>query len=223
MASVDVPLRMPVPHRRRYLPTPLHVTFPPTPPHAGRGRDARVSATRIEKQQKTWTSPIEALLVAKRAAVLSGRDTDFVLLLTLAYTGMWWSEAIGLGPNAVRRQSPEPAVYVPAREGHRRQDSLVHGEDYVFLGPQRCHFRRSNYSERVVRPAADGWYPSRKGSSPRGRMPVLVDMDAAWPGQPLPPWPPVSLGEDYRPPRAGDGYVSRRRRPWRPGCPSRRT
>ena len=30
------------------------------------------------------------------------------------------------------------------------------GTEYVFLGPGRGHFRRSNYSERFFRPAADG-------------------------------------------------------------------
>jgi len=74
------------------------------------------------------------------------------------------------------------------------------GGEYVFLGPRGGHFRRSNYATRIIRPAADGWYPERKGPHPRPAMPVLVDMSAPWPGVPLPPWPPALPGEPYAPP-----------------------
>jgi hypothetical protein len=57
---------------------------------------------------------------------------------------------------------------------------------YVFLGPRGGHFRRSNYSERVMRPASDGWHPARRGSSPRAAMPVLIDAGGRFPGRPLP-------------------------------------
>jgi hypothetical protein len=39
------------------------------------------------------------------------------------------------------------------------------GAKYVFLGPGGGHFRRSNYSERFFRPAADGWYLRRQGKA----------------------------------------------------------
>jgi integrase len=79
------------------------------------------------------------------------------------------------------------------------------GGEYVFLGPRGGHFRRSNYSERVIRPAADGWYPARAGGNPRPKMPVLVDATGAMPGKPLPAWPAVQPGQvDYKPP-AGRG------------------
>jgi integrase len=42
------------------------------------------------------------LLVAERCASLSGRDTDFVMIVYLAYTGSRWSEVIGLQPEFVR-------------------------------------------------------------------------------------------------------------------------
>lgn len=75
------------------------------------------------------------------------------------------------------------------------------GDQYVFLGPRAGHFRRSNYSERVMRPAADGWHPARNGSNARQRMPVLVDVDQTWPGRPLVPWPAVVTGVPYTPPQ----------------------
>jgi hypothetical protein len=72
----------------------------------------------------------------------------------------------------------------------------------VFLGPQQGHFRRSNYGERVVRPAADGWYPKREGSRARPRTPVLVDLAHPFPGLPMPPWPAnVPSMPAYEPPR----------------------
>ena len=69
------------------------------------------------------------------------------------------------------------------------------GMEYVFLTAESAHHRRSNYSSRLVRPAADGWYPKREGKYGRVAMPVLVDADAAWPGVPLAPWPPAAAGE----------------------------
>jgi hypothetical protein len=75
------------------------------------------------------------------------------------------------------------------------------GSEYIFLGPQGGHFRRSNYSERLVRPAADGQYPARKGKDFRMKMPVLVDVTETLPGRPLPPWPAPTPGIPYEPPR----------------------
>ena len=39
--------------------------------------------------------------MAERCAALSGRDTDLVMILTIAYTGARWSEVIGLPPECV--------------------------------------------------------------------------------------------------------------------------
>ena len=46
--------------------------------------------------QRTWATPLQTLLIAERAALLSGRDDDFTLIVTIGYTGMRWGEAIGL-------------------------------------------------------------------------------------------------------------------------------
>jgi hypothetical protein len=80
------------------------------------------------------------------------------------------------------------------------------GAEYVFLGPGGGHFRRSNYSERFVRPAADGWYPARKGKTPRPARPVLVTDCGSFPGRPVPPWPAAIPVEGYTPP-VGRGYI----------------
>jgi hypothetical protein len=43
-----------------------------------------------------WATPLEVLLLAEQAALLSGRDEEFTMLLTIGYTGMRWGETIGL-------------------------------------------------------------------------------------------------------------------------------
>jgi hypothetical protein len=52
-----------------------------------------------------------------------------------------------------------------------------------------------------MRPAADGWHPARRGSSPRAAMPVLVDAGGRFPGRPLAPWPPATPGVGWQEPR----------------------
>ena len=187
---------------------PRYITVNPAARRRGKGRKGQRRIERIEKKRKAWATPLQALLTAERAAVLTGRATDFVMMVTLAYTGMRWSEAIGLPPDCIRdsaldihwklyelngrfyrgrpkdgsmRTADLPPFLSELLAGHleatphrtcscREQDSdgddieWCAGSEYVFLGPQRGHFRRSNYSERVMRPAADGWYPARKGS-----------------------------------------------------------
>ena len=48
-------------------------------------------------------TPLQALLVAERAALLSGRDEDFTMVVTIAYTGLRWGEVIGLEREHVQR------------------------------------------------------------------------------------------------------------------------
>ncbi len=171
-------------------------------------------------------------------------------MLTMAYTGMRWSEAAGLPPGCVSgdtvdidwklyeldarfyrgrpkdgsiRTADVPPFLAELLAGHLKarpdrrctcqntEPPWCPGGEYVFLGPRRAHFRRSNYATRVVRPAADGWYLERKGPHPRQAAPVLADMSAPWPGAPLAPWPPALPGEPYAPP-AGRGIRGSRAR-----------
>ncbi|EXG79235.1 phage integrase family protein [Cryptosporangium arvum DSM 44712] len=163
--------------------------------------------------------------------MLTGNQTEFVMLLTIAYTGMRWSEALAIAPGAVRKEEldihwklyelggrfyrgypkdgSKRTVDIPPflrqllanylgqgrklrcpcveREGDDRDDiPWCHGDEYVFLGARGGHHQRSHFSERIMRPAADGWYTGR---SNRPRMPVLVDLNQPYPGAILPPWP----------------------------------
>jgi integrase len=218
---------------------PRYLQLNPAARRRGKGRKGQRRIERAEKAARTWATALEALLFAERCSALSGTDTDFVMVITMAYTGMRWSEVSGLPPECVggdtvdidwklyelearfyrgrpkdgsiRTADVPPflaellAAYLGVHPDRRctcrnPEPPWCQGGEYVFLGPRRAHFRRSNYTTRVVRPAADGWYPERKGPHPRPAAPVLVDMSAPWPGVPLSPWPPAVPGEPYAPP-----------------------
>jgi hypothetical protein len=72
------------------------------PRRRGKGRKGQRRIQRIEQAGKAWATPIQALLVAERCAALSGHDTDFVMIITVAYTAMRWSEVIGLSPDCIQ-------------------------------------------------------------------------------------------------------------------------
>ncbi|MEO5877022.1 MAG: LacI family DNA-binding transcriptional regulator, partial [Streptosporangiaceae bacterium] len=61
-----------------------------------RGKGKRAGRSRNRGPEKAIVDALQALLVAERAALLSGRDDEFVLLVTKFFTGMRWGELIGL-------------------------------------------------------------------------------------------------------------------------------
>jgi integrase len=81
---------------------PRHLQSNPATRRRGTGRKGQRRIERAERAEKTWPSAVEALLFAERCAVLSGDDSDFVMVTTIAYTGARWSEALGLSPKSVR-------------------------------------------------------------------------------------------------------------------------
>jgi integrase len=213
---------------------PRYISANPAVRRRGKGRKGQRRIQRIEHAGKAWPTPLQALLVAERCAALSGSETDFVMVVTLAYTGMRWSEVVGLRTGCVHddyldiawklyeldgqfyrgrpkdgsiRRADLPLFLADMLSRHRESGdhrcNCAHdppwcpGDTYVFLGPKGGHFRRSNYSERSLRPAADGWYPPH---GKRPRMPVLVRADEAFPGRPLPPWPVAEPGAPFVPP-----------------------
>ena len=70
--------------------------IPYNPALRPRNRGRRTGRRLDRGPQRAWATPLEALLLAERAALLSGRDDDFTLLITIGYTGLRWGEAIGL-------------------------------------------------------------------------------------------------------------------------------
>lgn len=219
---------------------PRYLQVNPAARRRGKGRRGQRRIERIERAERQWGTPLEVLLFAERCAALSGSDTDFVMIVTIAYTGMRWSEALGLLPACLQGDQLRIDWKLYELESRfyrgRPKDGSIRsvdmppflaalidwylttcpprictcrgteppwcpGERYVFLGARGGHFRRSNYGSRVVRPAADGWYPKRSGSAGRPAMPVLADVTGPLPGRPLPAWPPAAAGEEFRPPQ----------------------
>jgi integrase len=214
----------------------------------GRGRKARRRAARRATSEKAWATPLEVLLIAERAATLTGQDDDFVLIVTTGWTGMRWGEVVGLERpqfqlshirldlqlnelNGLFRQTPpkddsrrngEEGYFGPidlppflsdllSRQVQARPDGRCRCPDsrcsgtgqYLFLGPDHGHYRRSTYNRRIWHPAVDGVYPAAHG---RPARPVLVDMAPGWPGRPLRPAWPYAAGETWAPPR-GRGWT----------------
>jgi integrase len=229
---------------------PRYIRANPAARRRGKGRKGQRRIERLERTEKAWPTPLQALLIAERCAALSGCETDFVMILTVAYTGMRWSEAIGLTPGSIGsdviqinwklyeldgrfykgrpksgsiRPADLPPFLAQLIAGHlantpdlgctcrATEEPWCPGAEYAFLGPGHGHFRRSNYSERFFRPAADGRYPAREGKHrPRPAMPVLVKDCEVFPGQPVPPWPVAIPGQEFVPPtgRGFPRYVS---------------
>lgn len=218
---------------------PRYIQANPAARKRGKGRKGLRRIDRAERREKSWATALEVLLFAERCAALSGADADFVMAITMAYTGMRWSEAMGLPPDCLHGDTMDIAWKLyelnsrfyrgrpkdgsirtvdvppfladiltehleanPARKCTCRntEPPWCPGSEYVFLGQRNAHHRRSNYGTRIVRPAADGWYPRREGRYGRPASPVLVDFSAPWPGVPLSPWPPANPGEPYVPP-----------------------
>lgn len=66
-----------------------------------RGRKSARKKSSAPAPEKIWPTPLETLLGAERAALLSGRDDEFILVVTIGWTGKRWGEAIGLEDNDV--------------------------------------------------------------------------------------------------------------------------
>jgi len=205
--------------------------IPYNPALRARNRGRRTGRKLELSPQRAWAIPLQALLLAERAALLSGRDDDFSMIVTIGYTGLRWGETIGLERGLVRAseihvewqlrevngrfyrlppkddsyRSPkwEPNLPVDLPEfltslidrqiqSHPRRRCACaeqHGGSgqYVFLGPDGGHYRRSNYARpcsalpatggtKQHRPAPAGWSsptpPSGRASrSPPGRPP----------------------------------------------------
>jgi hypothetical protein len=76
--------------------------IPYNPAIRPRNRGRRTGRKLDRGPQRVWATPLQALLVAERAALLSGREEDFTMVVTIAYTGMRWGETIGLEREHVR-------------------------------------------------------------------------------------------------------------------------
>ena len=78
--------------------------IPYNPALRPRNRGRRTGRRLERAPQPAWATPLQALLLAERAALLSGRDDDFTMILAIGYTGLRWGEIIGLEPDYARPQ-----------------------------------------------------------------------------------------------------------------------
>ena len=67
-----------------------------------RGRGKRAGRSKHRGPEKVVTTALGILLVAERAALLSGRDDEFAAVVLLGYSGMRWGELVGLERAYVR-------------------------------------------------------------------------------------------------------------------------
>src|SRR5262249_4577956 len=67
-----------------------------------RGRGKRAGRSRNRGPEKTVTTALGVLLIAERAALLSGRDDECVAIVLTAFTGMRWGELVGLETRYIR-------------------------------------------------------------------------------------------------------------------------
>jgi hypothetical protein len=70
-----------------------------------RGRGRRAGRSQHRRPEKTITDGLGIVLLAERAALLSGRDDEFAAVVMLGFTGMHWSELVGLETRMVRPDS----------------------------------------------------------------------------------------------------------------------
>jgi integrase len=70
--------------------------IPYNPAVRPRNRGRKTGRKLDRNPQRAWAAPCEVLLIAERAALLSGQDQDFSMIVTIGYTGMRWGETIGL-------------------------------------------------------------------------------------------------------------------------------
>ncbi|MFD8558230.1 tyrosine-type recombinase/integrase [Streptosporangium canum] len=64
-----------------------------------RGRKRAVGGRGLEK---IWPTPLQVLLIAERAAIIAGREEEFVPPIAMAWTGMRWGEWVGLDRTYLR-------------------------------------------------------------------------------------------------------------------------
>ncbi|MDI1465049.1 LacI family DNA-binding transcriptional regulator [Catellatospora sp. KI3] len=77
--------------------------FNPAAKRRGRGKRAGRGGRR--GPEKAVTDALGVLLIAERAALLSGRDDEFVAVVTMGYTGVRFGELVGLEAEYVRARS----------------------------------------------------------------------------------------------------------------------
>jgi integrase len=167
----------------------------------------------VRGPEKTITDPLGALLIAERAAILSGRADEFVAVILMFYTGMRWAEVVGLETGYARLRSiriewqlyelnPGGLVRCPPKDDSYRDVDLpvwlsaLISDHITRTAPRPCachgctYVFRGRYGGAHWRRSGFGdWVfePAASGwfpaKAPQPRRPVPM-LDGPWPGIP---------------------------------------
>jgi hypothetical protein len=91
--------------------------IPYNPALRPRNRGRRTGRRLQRAPQRAWATPLQVLLIAERAALLTGRDEDFTMIATIGYTGLRWGEVIGLEHEYAHEQEIPCRVAAVRAEG----------------------------------------------------------------------------------------------------------
>lgn len=170
----------------------------------GRGRKSARSGGG-KAAARVWASPLELLLIAERCALLTGRDSDFVMWVTAAWCGLRWGELLGIEAANVGRAELRVEWQLSELGGaftrKRPKDESIRNGDRDFYGavdlppflarmladhqrdtPPRgclCPGRRCGSGGRNLFLGSDGGHPHRSDYNRRYWHPAV---DGVYPG-----------------------------------------
>lgn len=157
----------------------------------------RIAPKRMEKQkereQRTITTPLGALLIAERCAVLTGRADEFVLVITLFYTGARWAEA-----NGIERKRISPRLHIrkqlaPNKSRMQFRDPKDGSARPIDVPPFLAELL-AGQDARVAHPEVKGrWCPCGEGEPERYRHAPGIHLFSAVKGKPH--WTRGTFGE----------------------------
>jgi len=188
--------------------------IPANPATKRRGTGRRAGRSAERGPERVITSPLGALLIAERAALLAGRDDEFVAVTLMYWTGMRWAEVVGLETGYARLRSiriewqlyelnPGGLVRCPPKDDSYRDIDLpgwlsaLVSDHITRTAPRPCpchdltYVFRGRYGGAHWRRSGFGdWVfePAASGwfpaKAPQPRRPVPVAA-SSWPGQPV--------------------------------------
>lgn len=161
------------------------MTRNPMPTPRNRGRIAPKRKQRREARYEATTDALGAWLIAERAATLSGRDDDFVLLTAKYWLGLRWSEVIGLEKLGVSSQ-----IYL-THQLHETPGAVFYwkapkdgSERLLDVPPFLVRLLRDQAS-RVIHPEADAeWCPCGDTLPPEYRHTPGIHLFSGHRGEP---------------------------------------
>ncbi len=85
---------------------PKYIDYNPAAVKRGKGRKGQRRIEAYQSAVKGWPTPLEMVLLAERAALLAHDDDLFLQMITKAWTGLRWSEVLGLAAGSIVKDEP---------------------------------------------------------------------------------------------------------------------